>query len=506
MSAANNRKVCSVCGRARSKHDPPFGKNCKLVPLSEDEKLRVLEQIEKAERDEQEKLKNLEESELDKQLAELQAKKAQVEADEKKQQELLKTQEESLRKKQKAEELVRLQQEMNMVLSRVEDVQARLVIVSSELDKSPESEPVSAASATTPAPAPVATLPVTTTAIPVVPAATLPAGVPASPAQLMPPPATTAVPVARAPPGFPQQPPSTVSVNPLTGALDPSMQIYANALAAQAQAQTAVPTGTDNAANNGALGATALQLMQENPYLAAAAGIQQLHLQKKRDEGKLIAENFVNKGMKDRDKLTYKEFIHGALKMIMRRVKYENKPVLDLLVYYERLANFACQFPWPAVLDYHEYMTNEVVEERKSWATPVEFEDAVGLLTGDKGFKRPAGSDGDRSRDRRPHGGGGRYRPASVSGGERHNDGYRDRGYRSMSADGDRPICKKYNGEMTGCDFGKRCQYRHECSDCENRGVVACHPALWCPWAKVGVTAHVAQAPPTGHGGQAGHR
>ena len=99
----------------------------------------------------------LDEDELDKQLADLQAKKAQMEEEEKKQQEFLKAQEVTLRKKQKAEELLRLQQDMNLVLSRVEDVQAHLVMVSSELEKSPKKEPAPTVPTTTPVTTPAPT-------------------------------------------------------------------------------------------------------------------------------------------------------------------------------------------------------------------------------------------------------------------------------------------------------------------------------------------------------------
>ena len=68
------------------------------------------------------------------------------------------------------------------------------------------------------------------------------------------------------------------------------------------------------------------------------------------------------------------------LRMFIRRVRDEKKPILDLLIHYERLAGFALEYRWHAVRKYHSYVTEEVNDGRMSWVDQVKVEDAVRYL------------------------------------------------------------------------------------------------------------------------------
>ena len=252
-----------MCGRARKGHESPFGKNCELTPLEPEEREQVIAQLEAEEKEADRK--------YDEQMKDFMKKKAELEEQARKTKELLEEQELIAKARERKEAMEKMQQELDRMRAALEDDQARLINLKTrneEKERTPVAEP--------PDPRPV---------VPVVPAAPAPAPV----------------------------------------VLDPALQIYAQAAAAQ-PAQQSLP-GKD-------LGATAVQIMQENPLLALACGMSKDGA--KSQSGKWLAENYALKdcGIKN---LTYNEFIHGALRLLLKRVK-EHKSILEYLVHYERMA------------------------------------------------------------------------------------------------------------------------------------------------------------------------
>ena len=58
-----------------------------------------------------------------------------------------------------------------------------------------------------------------------------------------------------------------------------------------------------------------------------------------------------------------------------------------------------------------------------------------------------------------------------------------DRNYRAGSSGRIVGTCNLFNDDPYSCTFGENCNFRHDCSICDMRGVVAKHPKVYCELA-----------------------
>ena len=352
----------------------------------------------------------------DEQVRLLLKQKAELEAQAKKTREAIEEEELLAAELQKEEEIKAIKEEMERLRIALEDEQAKLVNLKTKND-----EKRSGIEPKTPEPTPV-------------PTTTVPAAPPAA--------------------------------NPV---LDPAMQIYAQA--------AAVPTaGATGSA--GGLGATAMQLMQENPLLALACGIQKDNVGAKAS-GKCVAEDYAFKDS-GRSSLRYNEFIHGAIRLMLKRVK-ENKPIKEYLVHYERMAGFALQYRWGAVRKYHNWISEQVQEGERDWDSPIEVMDSIRFLKHEAsllGKEEDEEDDSDREQEKPD-------KPAIKRGRPQKRD-HRPRPpqfreYRAESEGGrSRGICRLYNWDRWGCTYGSYCQFDHDCATCFQYGIRRGHRAMDC--------------------------
>ena len=160
--------------------------------------------------------------------------------------------------------------------------------------------------------------------------------------------------------------------------------------------------------------------------------------------------------------------------MMRYRVQYDKQPVLEFLIYYERLANLACQYRWNTVYDLHQVLAEAVKDKRANWGDEIATTDVHRYCK--ERDQVPQKSEHSEQRKSRNEFG-------------RRNRSRDDRSSRSDSesrsrdpADGrDGGLCRNYNKEATGCNFGGSCQFFHRCSVCDQLGLKEAHPALWCP-------------------------
>ena len=510
-----NKKVCSTCGRKRKDHPTPFGKNCVLVPLTQDEREQVLREVQADDQggsgsNSKSPIPD-DEQEIDKQLAAIRAESLKLEASRKEAAEKIRLQEAALSVKRKQDELLKAQEYLASLKLGLETDQRRLIELDAGLNSTspgvtlPAMDPV-------PGVVPPSTLPVSTTAVhtPALPATatghqtplarppvTLAQGIgQVLPVNLQPqqlvysqaPLQATPSPTYTVPASVSQRdgpfvipaPPPPISANHRQAFLDPAQQVYAQASVGQYGVQPAV-------AQPRPPGATAARLMQENPGLAAAAGCYagapalaaEPNPPGGQTSGKSVAENFIYKAVaKEKDRPTFYEFIHGALRLIKYRIKYDKKSALEHIIYYERLCNLACQYRWHAVFDLHTYWSNEVEEERASWDEEIPGTDIARYCHGYDQVRAPQ-SDEPESRKNRKN---------SVRNRSRDNV---DRADRSSSDGGQirEGLCRRYNKDPAGCRFGGNCQFHHRCSECDARGLKEVHPAMWCHKSSDGASA-----------------
>ena len=265
--------------------------------------------------------------------------------------------------------------------------------------------------------------------------------------------------------------------------LDPALAAYAHAYAAAAKA-------TNQSAANADVTAPTLDaqsLLESNPLLAAACGISRASQRSQTSASKCIPENFIIKSSskdrdREKDRVSYYEFIHGCFRLLLLKLTEEHVPVDDLVKYFEALSGFATQYPWFAVYDLHQAITAEVEAGRRQWSDPIQFTFSYKFLSADTVLSaRPAGGDGDR-RSRRD----GNRGPRHDSVRREHRADSRDhRDHRADSRDARREDkvrapCDKYNHDAQGCSYGFSCKYLHVCSDCFKKGIELAHPAIWC--------------------------
>ena len=494
MEGVDKRKVCQNCGRGRKDHPTPFGANCTLPPLSDSERQAVINALQDKEESVEPHTSGAEgsgatgiDSEYQAKIQDLLKEQEKLELQRKQTLDAINIEEKVRKEKQAEKYIAELQAKLDATKATLEDEQAKLINLRSE-NQLPASAPNLAPIVTQPGPqvtmaAPPAASgvdPVYTVADSIAPgvAASVP-GLTSTIPGVHRAPVTNQAPVVahvaapRPPPGFsmianPSDSPVFSPTITSPGILDPSLQVYANALASSCGATAgSVPAP---AAENQALGATALQLIKDNPLLAAACGMKE---DRAAADGKWVAENFVFKVLKDKDKPNYAEFINGAFRMLQRRIK-EKKSVDNFINYYEALSGFAVLYKWPAVLELHESLSKNAEIGSRMLTDPINFSDAYAFLHA-RSMLPDRQSDYDSRVSRR-------------EGGRMHRR--RDRGPSDFDSESDdrRPlfhhranrICIMFNTKSDGCYYGKECKYMHACALCAERNVTAYHSALVC--------------------------
>ena len=495
------KKVCSTCGRKRKDHPTPFGQKCTLTPLSDAEKEKVLKEVEAEETGGNGKPNNLpsNEQDIESQLEAIRLESQRVEQARKDAAEKIRLQEAALSVKNKQEELLKAQEYLASLKLGLEGDQRRIIELDASINSPLPSASVPPVSESSPAvhssaPATVTTpvsglpviSPVTAAPSPGVPLGQQPAVNPYTQAALN----TTPTPTYTMPPTSQRDgpfvrpaPPPPLPANYLAY-LDPAQQVYARASVSQYGVQPAV-------AQPRPPGATAARLLQDNPGLAAAAGgwpgipadvpvpgVDSNADGKKnpgpQTHGKSVAENFIYKAAaKEKDRPTFYEFIHGALRLIKYRVKHDKESAIEHITYYERLCNLACQYRWHAVFDLHTYWSNEVEEERASWDEEIPGTDIARYCHGYAQVHAPSSVVDGESR---------KHRKDSVRNRNRDNIDRSDRSGSSSDSGIKDGLCRRFNKEPGGCRFGADCKFFHRCSECDARGEREVHPAIWCPY------------------------
>lgn len=340
---------CSKCGRPRSGHELPFGPNCKLPPVTPEEKRLIEERggtvidVTPAEeppvQDEAAELLRR----RDELLKEQEATRKAIEAQKKKEEEQL--------------ELERLREEVQNLTLSLQEEQEKLKALSDRVNA------VERPRARTPA------------------AEVSPSGSPR--------------PAARRPrPGEQDD-----------GGIDPTMAVYARALA-DAQADAARRAGA--VGPEMAEGVRAKQFLEDNPILAAACGLGSVAKKKPMTDGKSLPEQFMWQRLnaeKERDieKVSYYQFIHGLFRMLHLRLSEDHKPVDDMIKYYEAITGFACNYKWQSVYRLHNYLVSEIEDGRRQWQDPIHFTHAYFWLNSESVII-PRDSE-RRSRSSTPRGG-----------------------------------------------------------------------------------------------------
>ena len=512
-------QVCSKCGRARKGHPLPMGAKCKQTPLSVEERKKVVEGVD------QQDIEEIVDDDLVPETPE--ALRAELDRM-RREKEALKKQQEDVQKGLKAaeeQELLnewkQMKEEITQMHQLVEGQQAKLINMQTKLqefenqDKNRDKD--NKASNETENPQSTGHTPQTTTVTQTMPVIQLPGQTPAyyglagqpqavpgqqygtfgqplvyppglapvAPGQASIPRAVPGVspvlpgqvqpvPGARAAVTAGQQPVFMVPVSPAprtpSTPMDPSLQVYARALAGQ----YSQPTSTQAAPTGAAVASTEQsQVFNDFPQLAAACGIPTIQSD---DQGKCLAEQYIYKPQyKTVDRPNYYEFIHGALRMMKTRLTQDHLPIDDFLTYYEYIACLATQYRWHSVYDVHASHVAEIENKRKKWSDPVETNLKekycnAGSHLPDK-EQRPTRRDIPRgSRDHKRGGGpGDRYQESD----------YYQKSRSASASMGWKPTCDLFNRNPYSCTFDP-CRYRHECSECEVRGVKAPHSKAFC--------------------------
>ena len=441
-------QVCSKCGRPRKGHPLPMGKNCKQEPLTPAQKAEVLKGVQ------QEDIEVISEdlSAPPEGVEDIQAEIERMRLEKERMQKQAKDAEQEVKRAQE-EELVKqwqkMKEEMNQMMNVLEAQQANLVNIRSrvmELDNSPQSQNPQVTPAG-PGQQPPATVTATTPANPSV-FSPAPSAVPGL--------STPSAPVFK----VPTHPAPRTPVAPL----DPSLQVYAGALAGH-PAVSPAPSALGQPH-----GASPAKILAENPQLAAACGITAASSTESAP-GKCLAEQFIYKShSKDKDRPSYYDFIHGALRMMKTKLIQNHLPIDDFLVYYEYIACLATQYRWHAVYDVHTAHVADIEDKMKKWSDPVDSHLKDKYCNAGAALPEPR-----QSRHDVPRAAGHRRDMPRDS-----VDRESFRGHRAMSAGAQyRPTCDLFNRDPYSCTFNP-CKYRHECSVCEERGVKAFHAKAFC--------------------------
>ena len=400
--------VCSRCGRPRKGHSVPLGPNCTEPILSPEERAKVVAEDDGSD----EEIPSTSGT-----LQELQKKKEELERQHLEQQVQLEVQQKELEEKENRDQIRALRREVEQLSITLREGQSKLSELKTRLDaREGDGNPPYNKTSTKPEGAHAAA-----------PAAS---------------PAVAASPADQAP------------------LLDPSLAIYAQAVA-QAQADV-----------QGAEGGQSIPIALQAQMLAAACGsrVKGTGI----TEGKFNPEYYINKSKisneKERERVSYYEFMHGVLRFLKIRLLEDHKSVDQFIVYYEQIAGFARKYRWHAVHSLHLTLLEEIDKNRRQWSDPIDFTNAFQYLDPECVVR-------DRSHDRVPRGQG---QSNSRDRGRRGHDGSGSRDRRELR-EKEPGTCNAYNDEPAGCDFGsKSCKFHHECSICRQKGVKAAHPALYC--------------------------
>ena len=138
---SNKQRFCQVCARPKKNHPVPFGKQCKLTPLTQEEKIKLLSELGKEETGSGEGSDDLnvekDGSSDDAQLEALLAKEKQLIAAREAQLAQIAAQEKVLAEKKKKDMMAQVQARIEALSMAMEAEQAKLINIQSELSESP---------------------------------------------------------------------------------------------------------------------------------------------------------------------------------------------------------------------------------------------------------------------------------------------------------------------------------------------------------------------------------
>ena len=456
MSTRNvNRRWCSVCTRPRADHGRPFGKNCVRSPLAEDKRQENLAQQKAAEQeagkpstedidsevsseDEEFVDVNNESVKGEKLLQKLQAEKDKLLAEQEKRAQNLKIKEQMLKEKEIKDQTETLQKELEALKARAANDAERMQAIQIQLE-SPASTP--------PTNKPTINQNVFVTGRN---DDGLQQGKCTPPiAQLFP------DPTARM---------ASHQLSTATAAtLDPGFLAYAQAMAAAARGEpdsAAVPHTVPP-----------IRAM-DSPNLIAA-----ITNSAKRtstvEQGKCLPENYIVKAtenIKVDERITYYDFVHGLMRFLYTRHVEEGKPIQDYLKYYNSIAMYAKNYKWSQVYKLHLACINEMEQGlMKGWGAPLNHELVDMYCNG-----RTILPEREAAPDRPPRD---KQRKSSY---RREWEGSRSPVRGGSDTKKKDKTCDQYNRNESGCGFGKRCQFLHECEHCFKKGSYHQMPGMWC--------------------------
>ena len=493
------KQFCCVCTRPRGAgHPPPFGKNCRMPPLSTPERQKNLADQQKialgqplSDGDEEFTDEFDSAEELAAQEKQLQQQKELLL---KKKEEANKQLEEDKKLKEHCDRVKQLKAEIELINNEVMDKLQKSHSIHLEVQKELPGRP------TVPTSQPAGeTVPVEPQPQPTGP----PPGQPAPENQQVVPGVHN---FAGARPKVPTQQQHShvprVAPAAAAAALDPGLQVYGQAYAAYAPVHAA-PQHVNAAPGPGAApvpGIGPQAWLQQQPLLGAAAGIAAAPSGTRSSAkfGKCLPEYYIEQSASideeaEKARPSYYEFMHAVFTLLVEKHVKDHQSVDDLLLYYEQITNFATSHKWNAVYRLHTRMCKEVSIGLRNWSQEIRFNKTFKVFNAEsdlslkKATSHGAGGAGGAS-NHKNHGQGARPRAQSERGPPRQGGGWSAGGGAGASDDPDRPICRNFNWTARGCRFGSgTCGYRHECATCEEKGVKASHPAMYCAIIQGGV-------------------
>ena len=265
--------------------------------------------------------------------------------------------------------------------------------------------------------------------------------------------------------------------NPARGTATQASQAFATPPAQQVPCATAFSTPPTQPVP----GVNPHVWMQQQQLLGAAAGLGTAATSRsasKEKEGKCLPEQYIEKSaINDPDVKapSYYDFVHGIFRMLNEKVNEKNEPINDLLVYYEQITNYATQHRWSAVFSLHRSMCNEVELGMRNWSSEIKYRNASKHLN-------VASDLSELKRSHSVSSGGGAPPEKKVRHDKQRPRAASERPSNTFRGVANDDYCHLFNYQAKGCTYGfGRCNFKHECEKCGEKGVVVAHPAMFCP-------------------------
>ena len=455
-----NRKVCSKCGRRRSKHPKPFGKNCELDPLDQEQKDAVLAEIaaEAEHKEDSETEEDITDTEPENPTSEELAKmKADLEAQREQAQKEIKAQEEKLAKKQQDQELIKEIQELRAALDKDRE---RLVNLAAKIEEPNVIFPKVKSKKTVKFEENVTSDEEDESEDEVIPvrrkskkracASKLCVGCEKDRQPVR----CTRCPEELQPARCQRYCREHDHDRDRRALSDPAVAAYVEACEEPVPGN---PVGV-GARRKESRACDIHEVINRNPLLAAACGDT---TRKEQTDGKSMPEQFAYKDgvTSTAERISFYDFMHGAFRLLNLRLNYDHKPIDDRIVYFENLALCATTYKWSACYKLHCALMEQIQGGTRKWDDSIPSLLSHKYLNADE-FIRERGSG-----EKKP--------PKEHKGNNQKSEGGNSREKESGT-------CDDFNEKEYGCNFGNKCRFHHECSECKKKGIRASHPAMYC--------------------------